>query len=564
VDAGIDERRVDPLVAQQFLDGRDLAPGVHQLRGEGMAQPVRADLDAHPRPGCLDPVAHQILVQRRIAVQKDVVRAAQAARVQIGAQRPCRRRCQIHRAIPQALAPAQGRGVSRTLTVTYSPDPNGNMTLRVEVAGAQRITYTQAFDVESRLTAVTNTVSGAVTRFAYDGDGNRVLQLLASGGRTAYVGAVEVNITGAQRITKTHYSLGGQLAALRVISPTGNVLYYLHSDHLGSVSLVTCGNTGGCNGTPYQGAVARQMYSPYGTVRWSQGAPPTDIGFTGQRADATGLMFYQARYYSAYLNRFISPDTIIPDPANPQSLNRYSYVFNNPLKYVDSSGHIPVIPLLVAAVIVLIVPASNAHPAPPSSATLGNFPVNSSNGADCTLSLPDCFGNTVKLKDLPGYDVNAPLPEAEFTALVSKVAEDLYNHHTPSPGFLAGRGAYDTPFYNGGGRVGILGTVQGIYDADQQVCVEGLPCSGRSEINYFAQGMWSAAAGEGLGQAKGYAYAWKFISYQETPSADVLYWIEYGYKYYLDWLQSNGYDTYGYVEWLRRYNEEVANAPSIP
>jgi PAS domain S-box-containing protein len=40
-----------------------------------------------------------------------------------------------------------------------------------------------------------------------------------------------------------------------------------------------------------------------------------------------------------YLNRFVSPDSIIPDPANPQSFNRYSYAYNNPVKYTDPSGH---------------------------------------------------------------------------------------------------------------------------------------------------------------------------------------------------------------------------------
>jgi hypothetical protein len=44
---------------------------------------------------------------------------------------------------------------------------------------------------------------------------------------------------------------------------------------------------------------------------------------------------------SPYINRFIQPDSIVPDPANPQSLNRFSYVFNNPILYTDPSGHVP-------------------------------------------------------------------------------------------------------------------------------------------------------------------------------------------------------------------------------
>jgi RHS repeat-associated protein len=65
----------------------------------------------------------------------------------------------------------------------------------------------------------------------------------------------------------------------------------------------------------------------------------TDKKFTGQRLDQTGLYFYNARYYDATIGRFISPDTMIPNPANPQSLNRYSYCLNNPLRYNDPSGH---------------------------------------------------------------------------------------------------------------------------------------------------------------------------------------------------------------------------------
>ncbi len=80
-------------------------------------------------------------------------------------------------------------------------------------------------------------------------------------------------------------------------------------------------------------------YYPYGYCRNSQGDLGTDKRFTGQRLDSTGLYYYNARYYDTEIGRFISPDTIIPNPANPQSLNRYSYCLNNPLKYVDPSGY---------------------------------------------------------------------------------------------------------------------------------------------------------------------------------------------------------------------------------
>jgi len=80
-------------------------------------------------------------------------------------------------------------------------------------------------------------------------------------------------------------------------------------------------------------------YYPYGGAR--SGDVPTDKKFTGQRLDDTGLYYYGARYYDASIGRFISADTIVPDPANPQAFNRYSYCLNNPLKYIDPSGNQP-------------------------------------------------------------------------------------------------------------------------------------------------------------------------------------------------------------------------------
>ena len=47
----------------------------------------------------------------------------------------------------------------------------------------------------------------------------------------------------------------------------------------------------------------------------------------------------QARFYDPLLGRFLSADSIVPEPGKPQSLNRYSYVYNRPLMYNDPTGH---------------------------------------------------------------------------------------------------------------------------------------------------------------------------------------------------------------------------------
>jgi len=67
----------------------------------------------------------------------------------------------------------------------------------------------------------------------------------------------------------------------------------------------------------------------------------TDMGFTGHKHnDDLGLIYMNARFYVPGIGRFASPDSIVPDPVKPQSFNRYSYGYNNPVKYFDPSGHI--------------------------------------------------------------------------------------------------------------------------------------------------------------------------------------------------------------------------------
>src|SRR3989344_1979624 len=111
------------------------------------------------------------------------------------------------------------------------------------------------------------------------------------------------------------------------INPDGTKQYE-HTDHLGSVSVIT--NDGGA-------VIENTSYTPYGEEL--SGGDEDVKGYTGQFDDEeTGQMYYGARYYKPGTAQFVSPDPIINNVYTPQNLNHYSYVLNNPYKYVDPNG----------------------------------------------------------------------------------------------------------------------------------------------------------------------------------------------------------------------------------
>jgi len=80
-------------------------------------------------------------------------------------------------------------------------------------------------------------------------------------------------------------------------------------------------------------------YTAFGETRGAA-ITTTDYRYTSQRQEEEiGLYFYKSRFYDPYLNRFLSPDTIISEPSNPLAYDRYAYAYNNPIRYRDSSGH---------------------------------------------------------------------------------------------------------------------------------------------------------------------------------------------------------------------------------
>ncbi|HSH04337.1 MAG TPA: RHS repeat-associated core domain-containing protein [Anaerolineae bacterium] len=143
-------------------------------------------------------------------------------------------------------------------------------------------------------------------------------------------------------VTRVTYALNGKSVAQRETTTsngqTTNRVDYLLTDHLGTV--VAMSN----DGDIVTGTTAR--YFPFGQFRTEPTADLTNHGYTGHRhnnlADNDlGLIYMNARYYLPEIGRFISADSIVPKFENPQTHNRYSYVFNNPVFYNDPSGHCP-------------------------------------------------------------------------------------------------------------------------------------------------------------------------------------------------------------------------------
>jgi RHS repeat-associated protein len=118
---------------------------------------------------------------------------------------------------------------------------------------------------------------------------------------------------------------------LRVAQVKGGVRSFFHKDHLGSSTVMTDENGARIEATEYM---------PFGSQRSHWGTNTSDYRFTDQELDAeNGLYNYNARMYDPIIGRFLSADSIVPEPFNPQSLNRYTYCLNNPLIYIDPSGH---------------------------------------------------------------------------------------------------------------------------------------------------------------------------------------------------------------------------------
>ena len=242
---------------------------------------------------------------------------------------------------PHAVASISGT-VNGVANPTYTYDANGNQTI-----GAGRTLGYTSFNVPKSVTMAAISQS-----YAYDAEHQRIVMTEGSTNTTTYINPrwdagthFEKETKGAIDEYKHFIYAAGRPVAMYVVKRDNtlkvNSTYtrYLHTDHLGSVDVIT----------KEDGSIAERLgYDTWGKRRNANGTDSTTQltsnithhGYTGhEMIDSIGLINMNGRWYDPTLGRMMQADAYIQAPDSLQNYNRYSYVMNNPLGYTDPSGY---------------------------------------------------------------------------------------------------------------------------------------------------------------------------------------------------------------------------------
>ena len=243
-----------------------------------------------------------------------------------------------------------------------------------------------------------NTTDGRATSLEYDAMHQRVAKrgpqrtTIYMGDLYECEGATPPTAGGTVACDTHRYKIygGGKLVAVVTDHDlTPRSTQFVHGDRLGSSALVT-NEKGEQVGEPRE-------FEAFGDTTADFGSTGINSGFAGQEHDAElGLINMGGRLYDPKVGRFITPDPFVTNPLDPQGLNRYSYVQNNPLNLVDPSGF------------------SDQDPGVPPSFTGGSNPTNSgyspSSSGTCNIDGSYSFPNSPSTPD-SRVDVPTIMPD---------------------------------------------------------------------------------------------------------------------------------------------------------
>ncbi|MNI31982.1 tRNA(Glu)-specific nuclease WapA precursor [compost metagenome] len=216
-------------------------------------------------------------------------------------------------------------------TVVYAYDVRGN---RSTVKGDSRLedssdkTYT--FNVWDQLKTVTK--DNVTTEFEYEMQGLRLHKATGSN-KTRYAynnDGLVISEANAANQAVANYVWGPDRLIEKRDAASNKKYYYMYNGHGDVVQVIDE------NGT----VVNKYQYDEWGNILQQEEKVPNSFKYAGELQDEeTGLYYLRARYYDPSVGRFISKDTYEGDVSNPLSQNLYTYVENNPLIFVDPSGH---------------------------------------------------------------------------------------------------------------------------------------------------------------------------------------------------------------------------------
>jgi RHS repeat-associated protein len=243
--------------------------------------------------------------------------------------------------------------VSSAAGTDYAYDANGQLTASTGHQ-ARTLTWT-AFNQPEAIQ-----YQGRSVAFTYDENYKRIREVISAGGTTRTIDmlhpdnagglAFERETTSGGSIENRHYiSVGGTVIAVVKTQGAGNptpssdpnMTLYWHKDSLGSVVGVS-----NRDGSSYE----HMAFDPWGNRIRNSGLADHavnplhgDRGFTGhEQLDEVALVHMNGRIYDPAIGRFLSTDPVVGDPNDLQTYNRYSYVYNQPLRYADPDGNCPI------------------------------------------------------------------------------------------------------------------------------------------------------------------------------------------------------------------------------
>jgi RHS repeat-associated protein len=202
--------------------------------------------------------------------------------------------------------------------VTYVSDVNGNLTN----CGPDTLTYDQA----NRLTQAV--VGSTIASYAYDGDGKRASKTL-NGSTKSFLYDIKAAVPKLLDDGERRYVWRPSLAYATSMNGD-DVVHVYHTDGLESARLLT--NSSGV-------VTDIKRTDAFGVPVVQQGTSTQPFGFAGEQRDPeTSLMYLSARMYDPTLGRFVQRDALLGSRIRPNSLHRFTYGLNNPVRYVDPSG----------------------------------------------------------------------------------------------------------------------------------------------------------------------------------------------------------------------------------